>query len=235
MRTAEEDNIIYLSEEDEEAINNSPHLEEKKIIEEEDVEDLPQDSREEWTPPRHLLIVDYPGYYYNEYVEDYLPLSSWEDVPLQVGEVFPHLLGKLERPATPSGLSSSDPKSHDQSHESDRNQSETRHTRLPDLLIPSQVTKNKAHGRGIHIHLPTPKEHLPTHPQLQIQDNEDAASIPWTHNHRRRRKRAKTDEIEDFGNRKTAKKKEKGENDEEDTLSQLSLALSDTRNYHRGR
>ena len=73
---AEEDNIIYLSEEDEEAINNSPRLEEKKIVEEEDVEDLPQDSREEWTPPRHLLIVNYPGYYYNEYVEEYLPLSS---------------------------------------------------------------------------------------------------------------------------------------------------------------
>ena len=49
-----EDGIIYLSDEDEEEINNSSQLDEKRV-EEEDVEDLPLDGKRGWTPPRHPL------------------------------------------------------------------------------------------------------------------------------------------------------------------------------------
>ena len=70
-----EDGIIYLSDEDEEEINNSPQLDEKRV-EEEDVEDLPLDGKRGWTPPRHPLKEDYPGFYYDDSVEEYLSLIS---------------------------------------------------------------------------------------------------------------------------------------------------------------
>ena len=34
--------------------------------------------------------IDLGYYYYDEDVDAYLPCSSWEDVPLQDDEVFPH-------------------------------------------------------------------------------------------------------------------------------------------------
>jgi len=58
--------------------------------EEEDVKDLPLDGKRGWTPPRHPLREDYPGFYYDDSVEEYLPLISWEDVPLKDGEVLLH-------------------------------------------------------------------------------------------------------------------------------------------------
>ena len=65
--------------------------------------------------------MDLGYYYYNEDIDAYLPCSSWEDVPLQDDEVFPHhhqhllhLLHPLQQentewPASPPEISSSDP------------------------------------------------------------------------------------------------------------------------------
>ena len=86
---------ISLSDEDEDEIEDLRQLDEKKI--------------------------DLGYYYYNEDVDAYLPCSSWEDVPLQDDEVFPHhhqhllhLLHPLQQentewPASPPEISSSDP------------------------------------------------------------------------------------------------------------------------------